>query len=131
MARFISHLISFVLAEPSCGARKESENYKMKNSCPEWDSIPLDWCFHQLFHRTNLIVDIEGLSIYTYRTMSSKISTKKEKYNNFKFYFIIYRDLIGIVFSKRFPTINIQVKFNTEQNVCCRVYHCVRDEKCI
>ena len=28
-------------------------------------------------------------------------------------------------------TINIKMEFNTVQNVCCRVLHCVRDEKWI
>ena len=48
---------------------------------------------------------------------------------SFKFHFIIYRDLNVTVFSKRFPKINILMKFGTEQNVCCLVLHCVRDEK--
>ena len=45
--------------------------------------------------------------------------------------FIIYHDLNVTVFSKRFSTINIWIKFNTEHNICCRVLHCVRDEKWI
>ena len=45
---------------------------------------------------------------------------------------MIYRDLnTTAVFSKRFRTIDIKMKFNTMQNVCCRVLHCVRDEKWI
>ena len=34
-------LISFLLADSSCEPREESENYKMKNSCPQRDSNPL------------------------------------------------------------------------------------------
>ena len=33
-------LISFATALSRCAARKTSENFKMKNSCPQWDSIP-------------------------------------------------------------------------------------------
>ena len=41
LARWMSRLISFVLAYSSCDSREESENYKMKNSCPQFYSIPL------------------------------------------------------------------------------------------
>ena len=30
-----------ILADASCEASEESENYRMKNSCPQWDSNPL------------------------------------------------------------------------------------------
>ena len=32
-------LISFAIALSRCAARERSENFKMKNSCPWWDSI--------------------------------------------------------------------------------------------
>ena len=32
---------------------------------------------------------------------------------------------------KRFPIIYIYMKFNTAQNPCCHVLHCVRNEKLI
>ena len=40
LARCMPRLISFEIALPWCAARETSENFKMKNSCPQWDSIP-------------------------------------------------------------------------------------------
>ena len=42
---------------------------------------------------------------------------------NFNFHFIVSRDFNVTVFSKHFPTINILMKFNTEQKLCCLVLH--------
>ena len=50
-----------------------------------------------------------------------QVQSKTRNKINFKFHFIIYRDLNAIVFSKRFHTINMKMKFNTVQNVCCRI----------
>ena len=51
-----------------------------------------------------------------------QVQSKSRLKINFKFHFFIYRDLNVTVFSKRFPTINIWMKFNTVQNVRCRMY---------
>ena len=40
LARCMSRLISFAIALSCCAARERSEIFKMKNSCPQWDSIP-------------------------------------------------------------------------------------------
>ena len=60
---------------------------------------------------------------------SNKFS--KKDIINFTFYFINYHDMNVTLFSKRFPTIEILMKFNTEQKVCCRELHRVHNEKCI
>ena len=41
LVRGRSRLISFVIALSSCDTREERDNYKIKNSCPQWDSNPL------------------------------------------------------------------------------------------
>ena len=40
MARCMPRLISFAIALSCCTARDTSENFIMKISCPQWDSIP-------------------------------------------------------------------------------------------
>ena len=35
---YMSWLISFVLADSNCEPHEESENYKIRNSCPQRDS---------------------------------------------------------------------------------------------
>ena len=49
-------LVSFVLSDSSCEQHKESEDYKMKNYCPQRDSNPLslailDWRANRLSYR--------------------------------------------------------------------------------
>ena len=39
LARCMPRLISFAIALSRCVVRETSENFKMKNSCPLWDSI--------------------------------------------------------------------------------------------
>ena len=39
LARCMSRMITFEIALSCCAARERSENFKMKNSCPQWDSI--------------------------------------------------------------------------------------------
>ena len=41
----VSQLISFVLDDSSCAPREESEDYKMKNPCLQWDSSPLSLAY--------------------------------------------------------------------------------------
>ena len=40
LARCIAWLISFAWAYWSCACRESSQNCKMQNSCPQWDSNP-------------------------------------------------------------------------------------------
>ena len=54
----MSRLISFVLADSFCEPREKSENYKMKNSCPQREPTTfcfLDWRSSRLCHRIVLI----------------------------------------------------------------------------
>ena len=41
----MSWLISFVLADSSCEPNEESEDYNVKNSCPQKDSNPLSLAY--------------------------------------------------------------------------------------
>ena len=59
----MSRMISFILADASCEARKEGENYKMKKVLPKVGLAPtasplLDWHSYQLCHGTVLNVDM-------------------------------------------------------------------------
>ena len=38
--RWMSCLISFAFTQQNCEEREASKNYKIKNSCPQWDSNP-------------------------------------------------------------------------------------------
>ena len=105
----------------------------MNNSCPPWYSIPLPPAYYT-GALTNSAIDptswyaFKG-KLYSHTIISiQKIQSNKNKIFFLKFHFKIYRDLNATVFNKRFPAINILMKFKTEQNVCCRVLHCVRDE---
>ena len=104
----MSRLISFVLSDLRCQPREESENYKMKNSCPQQDLNPLS-----LALKTGALIDHAGRTSVCIRVYVNDIHMPYYKFKQvqpktrnkilFKIHFIIYRDLNITVFSKRFP----------------------------
>ena len=96
----MSWLISIILADSSCQAREKSENYKMKNSCPQLYSnkLPLAYKTGTL---TNCVTEpfwmytfIGKLYSITHTLLGiQKVQPKNRNMINSMFHFIIYRDL--------------------------------------